>query len=182
MSLSVPNASAATLTKNRVARAPYSGICVTCVDGCLGPCEIGRSAIRGREILYPLPFAKVTAGSEKDYPVDYSHFNINGTCIGAEGIEADSDKAIFPAVDITTEIGSKKKIAMDVPFFTGAVGSTDIARIHWESMAVGAAICGTLVIIGENVCGMDPDSEIKKGKVVQSPEMDRRGNVYKRGK
>ena len=102
MSLSLPNASSATLTKNRVGRAPYSGICVTCIDGCLGPCEVGRSAIRGRENLYPQPFGKITAGSEKDYPVDFSHFNIQGSCVGAMGIEADSDKAVFQAVDIST--------------------------------------------------------------------------------
>ena len=179
MSLSLPNASSATLTKNRVGRAPYSGICVTCIDGCLGPCEVGRSAVRGRENLYPQPFGKVTAGSEKDYPVDFSHFNIQGSCVGAMGIEADSDKALFQAVDISTQVGGENKIEMDVPFFTGALGSTEIARIHWDSMAIGAAICGTVVIIGENVCGMDPNSEVKNGKVVDSPEMARRVNTYK---
>ncbi len=179
MSFSKANTSSATLTRNRVARAPGSGICVTCVDGCLGPCEVGRSALRGREILYPQPFAKVTAGSEKDYPIDFSHFNIHGSCVGAEGIEADSDKAVFPAVDISTEVGAGNKIRMDVPFFTGALGSTDIARIHWDAMATGAAISGTIVIVGENVCGMDPKSEIKKGKVVKSPEMERRVKAYK---
>src|SRR4030042_5640545 len=70
MSYSKANASPATLTRNRVSPAPQSGICVTCLDGCPGPCEIGRSALRGREILYPQPFSKVTAGAEKDYPID----------------------------------------------------------------------------------------------------------------
>jgi glutamate synthase domain-containing protein 2 len=180
MSQSLPNASAATLTRNRVGRSPYSGICVTCIDGCLGPCEVGRSAIRGREILYPQPFAKITAGSEKDYPIDFSHFNIHGSCVGAVGIEADSDIAVFPAVDVSTRVGAENKIEMDVPFFTGALGSTEIARIHWDSMAIGAALCGTNVVIGENVCGMDPNSEIKNGKVVDSPEMRRRVETYKK--
>lgn len=180
MSRSLPNASAATLTRNRVGRSPSSGICVTCIDGCLGPCEVGRSAIRGREILYPQPYSKVTAGSEKDYPVNFSDFNIHGTCVGAVGIEADSDIAVFPAVDISTEVGSNNKIEMNFPFFTGALGSTDIARIHWDSMAIGAALCGTNVVIGENVCGMDPDSEIKNGKIVESPEMRRRVETYQR--
>ena len=80
MSFSKANASSATLTRNRVDRAPGSGICVTCIDGCLGPCEVGRSALRGREVLYPQPFAKITAGSEKDYPIDFSNFNIHGSC------------------------------------------------------------------------------------------------------
>jgi glutamate synthase domain-containing protein 2 len=180
MSRSLPNARAATLTRNRVARSPFSGICVTCIDGCLGPCEVGRSALRGREILYPQPYARVTAGSEKDYPVDFSHFNIHGSCVGAIGVEADSDKAVFGAVDVSTEVGAKNKIKMNLPFFTGALGSTDIARVHWDSMAIGAALCGTNVVVGENVCGMDPNSEIKNGKVTHSPEMERRVKTYKK--
>ncbi|MBM3211698.1 FMN-binding glutamate synthase family protein [Candidatus Poribacteria bacterium] len=180
MSRSIPNASAATLTRNRVSRSPFSGICVTCIDGCLGPCEVGRSALRGREILYPQPYARVTAGSEKDYPVDFSHFNIHGSCVGAMGVEADSDKAVFGAVDVSTEIGAINKIKMKLPFFTGALGSTDIARVHWDSMAIGAALCGTNVVVGENVCGMDPNSEIRNGKVTHSPEMERRVKVYKK--
>lgn len=180
MSFSIPNASSATLTRNRVGRSPVSGICVTCIDGCLGPCEVGRSALRGREILYPQPFGRITAGSEKNYPIDYSHFNIQGSCVGAIGIDPDPDKAVFQAVDISTSVGAEKKIEMNVPFFTGAIGSTDIARIHWESVAVGAAIIGTLVVVGENVCGMDPQSEIKNGKIVESPEMRRRIESYKR--
>ncbi len=178
MSYSRPNASPATMTRNRVSVSPQSGICVTCLDGCPGPCEVGRSALRGREILYPQPFAKVTAGAEKDYPVDFSHFNIQGSCVGAVGMPADSDRATFPAVDISTVIGAKEKIRLKVPYFTGALGSTDIARIHWESMAIAAAITGTLVVVGENVCGMDPHAEFKNGRVVKSPEMERRVKIF----
>ena len=178
MTFTKPNRSPATFTRNRVEPAPISGICVTCLDGCPGPCEIGRSALRGREILYPQPFSKVTAGSEKDYPIDYSHFNVQGTCVGAVGVSADSDRATFPAVDVSTEVGAKEKIKLKVPYFTGALGSTEIARIHWEAMAIAAAISGTLVVVGENVCGMDPKSEIKNSHVVRSPEMERRVKTF----
>jgi glutamate synthase domain-containing protein 2 len=179
MTFARPNASAATITRNRVTPSPISGICVTCLDGCPGPCEVGRSALRGREILYPQPFAKVTAGSEKDYPVDFSHFNIQGSCVGATGMEADPDKATFPAVDISTELGVEGKIKMKVPYFTGALGSTEIARIHWESMAIAAAISGTIVVVGENVCGMDPQAEFKNGTIKRSPELERRVRIFK---
>jgi glutamate synthase domain-containing protein 2 len=179
MTLSKPNSSAATVTTTRVASAPISGLCVTCVDGCPGYCEVGRSALRGREIIYPQPFGKVIAGAEKDYPVDFSHFNIQGTCVGAVGIEADSDKAVFPAVDLSTEIGAKRqKIKMKVPFFTGALGSTEIARVNWEGTAIAIAICGAVLVCGENVCGMDPDAEFKNGKIMRSPELARRVKVY----
>ncbi len=179
MTLSNPNRSPATLTKTRVKAAPISGICVTCLDSCPGPCEIGRSAIRGREMLYPQPFGNVTSGADKDYPVDYSYFNIQGTCVGAVGMEADSDKATFPAVDVSAEIGVTNKIKLDFPCFTGALGSTEIARVHWESMAIGAAISGIIIVCGENVCGMDPQAEIKNGRVVHSPEMARRVKTFK---
>ncbi|MBE0477822.1 FMN-binding glutamate synthase family protein [Candidatus Aerophobetes bacterium] len=180
MSLSKPNASPATSTKNRVSPSPCSGLCVSCLDGCPGYCEVGLSALRGREVLYPQPFGRITAGSEKDYPVDFSHLNIQGTCVGAYGVEPDSDKAIFPAVEVSTKLGSKNKIGLRVPFFTGALGSTEVARIHWESMAVGAAISGTIITIGENVCAMDPESEIKNGRIIHSPEMERRVKAFKR--
>jgi len=180
MSLSKPNASPATQTKHRVAPSPSSGLCVTCLDGCAGLCEVGRSAIRGREMLYPQPFGKVIAGSEKDYPVDFSHFNIQGTCVGACGIAADSDKAFFSAVDISTAVGrGENRIKLKVPFFSGALGSTEIARVNWEGTAIAIAICGAVLVCGENVCGMDSNAEFKKGKVVSSPELERRVKVYK---
>jgi glutamate synthase domain-containing protein 2 len=180
MSFSKPNRSAATVSSTRVDPAPVSGICVTCLDGCEGPCEIGRSALKGREMIYPQPFGKITAGSEKDYPMDFSHFNIQGTCVGAVGVEADPDVATFPAVDCTTAVGADGSIKMDFPVFTGAVGSTDIARINWEDMAVGAAISGVIVIAGENICGMDPQAEFSNGKIAKSPEMERRVEAFKK--
>ncbi len=180
MSFSKPNASAATQTRHRVSPSPSSGLCVTCLDGCLGLCEVGKSALRGREMIYPQPFGKVIAGAEKDYPIDFSHFNIQGSCVGAMGAEADPDKALFPAVDISTAVGAKgKEIKMRVPFFTGALGSTEIARVNWEGAAIAAAICGTILICGENVCGMDPNAEIKNERVIKSPELERRVRTFK---
>ncbi len=87
MSLSKTNATAATLTKNRTEGSvvPASGMCVTCVDGCIGMCEIGKSAYRGHEVIYPQPFGVITTAAEKRFPVDYSHFNIMGGVIGAPG-------------------------------------------------------------------------------------------------
>jgi len=179
-SLNIPNASAATVTTTRIPQSPVSGLCVNCIDGCPGYCEVGRSALRGREVIYPQPFGKVISGSEKDYPVDFSHFNIHGTCVGAVGCEADPDKATFPSVSVETVInGNGTKIPMKLPVFTGALGSTEIARVNWEGTAIGAAICGSILVCGENVCGMDPEAEIKKGKIVKSPELERRYKTYK---
>jgi len=169
------NASAATLTKLRTGKDfTPSGMCVTCLDGCTGLCEIGKSAVRGKEVLYPQPFGKTTSASQKEYPVDYSHFSIMGTAVGAHGIEADSDKAIFPAVSLETEIGADSKIKMSLPIVVAAMGSTNVAANNWEHLAAGVAVSGAGIVIGENVCGMDPDVEIKNGRVVHSPNLSRR--------
>lgn len=184
MNYGQPNASSATRTRNRVQDvAPYSGICSVCLDGCTGPCEIAKSSYRGREVIYPQPYSKVTAGATKTYPVDYSHLNIQGTCVGAKGVDADPDAAVFPAVKVNTELGQGAyKIKLDLPVFTGALGSTDIARVNWEGLAAGGAISGIIVVIGENVAGMDPAAEIKNGRVKKSPELERRIRYFQQWK
>lgn len=182
MNLQQPNSNEALQTKNRSRSvAPQSGICSRCMDGCKGNCDMFVTTFRGRELLYPSPFGQVTAGSDKDYPVDYSHLNIMGYAIGASGIEADPDHAVFPKVSTETWYGATEKIKMKIPVFTGALGSTEIARSNWEQFAVGAAISGISLVCGENVCGIDPDLQIdKNGTVVESPEMRRRVEQYRR--
>ncbi len=180
MSLSRINATAATLTKNRTEGSvvPASGMCVTCVDGCVGMCEIGKSAYRGHEVLYPQPFGVITTAAEKQYPVDYSHFNIMGTCVGAHGIEADSDKAIFPAVSLEVKFGHDNGIKFRCPWIIPGIGSTNIAKNNWEGLAIGSALAGTGLTIGENVVGMDPQSTIKNGRVVDTVDLKRRVKLY----
>ena len=98
------------------------------------------------------------------------------------GYKADPDKAAFPAVDLSTEIGAEdRKIKMKVPFFTGALGSTEIAGVNWEGAAIDVAICGAVLVCGENMCGMDVDSTIENGKVVCSPDLENRVKLYKNG-
>ncbi|KUG19522.1 glutamate synthase large chain [hydrocarbon metagenome] len=162
-----------------------SGICTRCVDGCKGSCDIWLSSFRGREVLYPGPFGEITAGADKNYPVDYSHINIQGYAVGAKGLpeetEISPDSAAFPAVDTTTEYGWDRKIPLRVPIFTGALGSTEIARKNWEHFAIGAAISGITLVCGENVCGVDPELVLdSRGKIRASPEMDRRIESYRK--
>jgi len=182
MALTKINASAATLSKNRTegAISSLSGMCATCVDGCIGMCEIGKSAYRGHEIIYPQPYGIITSAGEKNYPVDLSHFTILGGVEGAQGIEADSNKAIFSNVNLETKIGKDKKIKLRMPVVIPGLGSTSIAKNNWEGLAIGAALSGIMLTVGENVCGMDPESEIVKGKVKHSPELEWRVNLYKK--
>ncbi len=182
--LRTPNADEATGTFNRSRSVvPFSGLCSRCIDGCRGGCEAWLASFRGREVLYPQDFGYVTAGADKEYPVDYSHLNIQGYARGAKGLEGDvgPDEALFTNVDTTTEYGWDKKVKMRLPIFTGALGSTDIARRNWEHFAVGAAISGITIVCGENVCGVDPELELdSEGKVKRSPEMDRRIEIYRK--
>ena len=186
MNLQRPNANDVTETSNRSKSVvPGSGLCTRCIDGCKGNCEVFKASFRGREVIYPGPFGEITAGGDKDYPIDYSHLNIQGYALGAKGLsggeEGSPDNTLFPMVDTETEFGYENKVKMRVPVFTGALGSTEIARKHWEHFAIGAAISGITLVCGENVCGIDPQLERdKKGKVTKSPDMERRIEQYHR--
>ncbi|MEA2015118.1 MAG: FMN-binding glutamate synthase family protein [Actinomycetota bacterium] len=182
MSYSKINASAATGTKNLYGNniSPFSGMCVTCSEGCPGLCEIGKSSYRSTEVIYPQPYGDMTTALQKDYPVNYSHFNITGTAFGANGIEEDSDKAVFTNVRLETAIGKDKDIKLKLPFIIPGLGSTDIARKNWEGLAIGAAISGVILTIGENVCGIDPGAQFDgNGRIVKSPELIKRVQIYR---
>ncbi|MFB6291068.1 MAG: FMN-binding glutamate synthase family protein [Candidatus Bipolaricaulia bacterium] len=180
MSLSNSNSSSATDTQLRSDNySSLSGLCVDCLDGCPGMCEVGKSAYRSTENIYPQPFGDITVGAEKDYPVDFSHFNILGTTVGAKGEQEESDKAIFPTVDLETRLGRDGNLKLKYPWLIGALGSTEVAKKNWEGLAIGAAISGVPITIGENVCAMDPESDIEGGQIVKSPDMERRIKLYR---
>ncbi len=185
MNIRRPNANEALGTYNRSRDVvPMSGLCSRCVDGCKGGCDIWLSSFRSREVIYPGTFGEITAGADKNYPVDYSHLNIQGYAVGAkglpEGVEGNPDTAIFTSTDTTTEYGWDVKVPMRVPIFTGALGSTEIARVNWDHFAIGAAISGITLVCGENICGIDPGLVLDaQGKVKECPEIDRRITTYK---
>jgi glutamate synthase domain-containing protein 2 len=101
-----------------------------------------------------------------------------GTAVGAHGIDPDPDKAIFPVVDLQSAVGSDGSLKLRFPFVIAAMGSTNVAANNWSHLAAGAAISGVGIIIGENVCAMDPKAEIKKGRIVKSPAMEERIKAY----
>lgn len=185
MNLRRPNSNESLGTYNRsTSVVPQSGLCSRCIDGCRGGCDIFKSSFRGREVLYPGPFGMITSGGDKEYPIDYSHLNIQGYVVGAFGLPENmqnSEHAIFSNVNTETIYGWKNKIAMKIPIFTGAIGSTEIAKRNWDHFAAGAAISGITIVVGENVGGMD--SQVKfdiNKKIISSPELDRRINSYKK--
>ena len=63
---------------------------------------------------------------------------------------------------------------------TGALGSTFIAAKYWDSFAIGAALCGFPIVVGENVVGIDKEAELVDGKILSAPELDRRVETFLR--
>jgi hypothetical protein len=173
------NINSTTGTRTRVPDvSATSGMCPICIRECPVLCEVGLSTFRGRAVLYPKTeeFGKSTAASNKDYMLDWSHFQIMPELRGAKGVEPDPDKAVFEAVDISTTAGG---VPLKLPVFIAALGSTDVARTHWDGLAVGAALSGTLLVIGENVCGMDQGSRRHNRKIARSNDMKHRIQKYR---
>ncbi|MGD0817901.1 MAG: hypothetical protein ABR986_05810 [Methanomassiliicoccales archaeon] len=165
----IENSRSTTGTKTRVSDvSPVNGMCPICIEECGVLCEVGKSAFRGREVLYPMRehFETSTAASNKDFGMDYSQFQILAELIGAQGIEEDPDKAFFQNVNIETQVAtrSQKPIDLRVPFVIAGLGSTGVAKRNWDSLAKGAALSGIIATVGENVCGMDPSSVYTNGK------------------
>ncbi len=181
---SIENSRSTTGTKSRVTDvSPLNGMCPICIEDCNTLCEVGKSAFRGREVLYPTPeyFGKCTAAANKNFHIDWSHLQIMSELEHAWGIEEDSDSAFFENADIGTVIGSRSKrpIKMKMPVHIAGLGSTAVAKNNWEAMAKGCAITGVCQIIGENVCGMDHDAVYSGGKVQSSPDMEFRVNSFR---
>lgn len=161
-----------------------SGLCTLCRADCAGKCETWLSCLKGREIIYPRNFGQVTAGSENICPdgACYSALRIQGYAYGAVNApeSARNGDVLFTEASLETAFGDTRKIRCRYPFITGALGSTAIAARYWDSLSAGCALCGIPVVIGENVVGIDPASELKGGKVKKAPELDRRISGYQR--
>ena len=48
----------------------FSGMCAVCTANCIGLCEIGLSAVRGSEAIYPFKSDINQFASEKEYSLD----------------------------------------------------------------------------------------------------------------
>ena len=163
-----------------------SGLCTLCLVDCRGKCETWLSSLRGREVLYPRNYGFSTAGSinTTHVGVNYSSLRINGYNYGAyglpKGLSTSEDDCIFPNVNLETEFGQEIKTKARVPIMTGALGSTFVAAKYWESFAVGAALVGFPIVVGENVVGIDQKAELKNGRIIKAPELDRRIETFLR--
>lgn len=172
-------------TVNR-GNAAESGLCTLCRADCKGRCETWLSSLRGRKLLYPRDFGTVTAGSGTTLQVgvSYNSLRVQGYNYGAKGVPKgltnSADDCLFTNVSTEVSFGQAVKTVSRVPMMTGALGSTFVAAKYWDSFAVGAALVGFPIVIGENVVGVDREAVFKKGRVVKSPELDRRIKTYLR--
>nr|VFJ57132.1 MAG: Glutamate synthase domain-containing protein 2 [Candidatus Kentron sp. FW] len=172
-------------TTNR-GNACESGLCTLCEAECKGKCETWLSSMVGRKLLYPKDFGTNTSGSANTthVGVNYNSLRINGFCYGSKGISPglshSEDDSIFPNASVRTSFGKETKTKVRVPIMTGALGSTFIAAKYWESFAAGAALVGYPIVVGENVVGVDRKAEMRDGKVIRAPELDRRVDTFLR--
>ncbi len=172
-------------TVNR-GNACESGLCTLCRADCKGKCETWLSCLVGRKLLYPRDYPTTTAGSANvtSLGVGYQSLRIQGYAYGAhglaEGLTNDPDDCVFPNVSIGTSFGRDVTTKCRLPIMTGALGSTFIAAHYWDSFAAGAALCGIPIVVGENVVGVDRQSQMAGGRIQSAPELDRRIKVFKR--
>lgn len=172
-------------TVNR-GNAAESGLCTLCRADCKGRCETWLSSLKGRKLLYPRDFGAVTSGSGTTLQtgVAYNSLRIQGYNYGArdlrKGLTHSADDCLFTNVSTEVEFGQKVKTRSSVPMMTGALGSTFVAAKYWDAFAVGAALVGFPIVIGENVVGVDREAVIKNGRIGKSPELDRRIITYLR--
>lgn len=153
-----------------------SGMCSVCSDKCPGLCEIGLSAVRGIEAAYPFGTANNQFASEKIYPFDFSHFNINGRVFGAMGADENSETTNVHSVDISYEFGYERKIKLRAPVILPAM-----AKLNWQDYYSGAAMAGIMVVIGENAIKLDKDlRHDSNGKVSHAPFLGKMVEYFRR--
>jgi len=154
-----------------------SGLCTLCRADCAGKCETWLSCLRGRDMLYPRDFGVITAGSANtdQQGVSYASLRLAGRVLGP----GDDAERMFTGVDLAATFGRDSGLTVGLPIITGALGSTRVAAVYWNGLAVGCALCGVPLVIGENVAGIDPKAEFKNGRLTKAPELSRRIAVYR---
>ena len=166
-------------TKNRSNIVSCSGMCSFCTEDCLGTCELGLAAVRGSQTVYPTNTGANQVASEKDYPIDYSHFNINGHCFGTHGVRPNYEDATIYNVKLERRYGRDNEVKIALPFMLPAV-----IKLNWKDYFAGAAMAGVCAVIGEGCPSKDPNLEYTDGKITKFEmlgEMFDAFNKYYRG-
>ena len=165
MSYSPRLSSGFTFARNRSAFiSPQSGMCSFCTQDCDGTCEISQAAVLGSQTVYPTTTGNNQIASEKDYPLDFSHFNINGRVFGAQGVDENQGEATIFNVNLERTYGSFHPVKMALPVILPA-----LIKLNWQDYFAGAAMAGVTCVIGEDGRNKEPNLEITKGKITAFP-------------
>jgi hypothetical protein len=111
--------------------------------------------------------------SEKDYPIDFSHFNINGRVFGAlQAGENNGDATIFN-VNIERTYGTSNLVKMTMPIILPA-----LIKLNWQDYFAGAAMAGVTCVIGEHAVNNEPNLKIENKKVTDFPLLAKAFNSF----
>lgn len=144
--------------------SPQSGMCSFCTEECEGTCEIALAAVLGARTVYPTNTGANQIASEKDYPIDFSHFNINGHVFGAIGANSNYEEATIYHVKLEREFGEFNLVKLTMPIVLPA-----LIKLNWKDYFGGAAMAGVVSVIGEGARDRDPELKIENGKVIEFP-------------
>lgn len=169
-------ASAFNKTKNRSSHlSPQSGMCSLCTEDCVGTCEIGLAATLGAKTVYPTTTGTNQVGSEKDYGIDYGHFNINGRVFGAIGTEETYEEATIFNVKLARTFGKDHLVKSTMPILLPA-----LIKLNWADYFAGAAMAGICCVIGEDARTKDPNLLMENGRVKEFPRLEEMQNAFKK--
>ena len=146
--------------------SPQSGMCSFCTEECDGSCEIALAAVLGKQTVYPTNTGNNQVASEKDYPIDFSHFNINGRVFGALGAGPTYEEANIYNVNLAREYGRFNRVKLAMPLILPA-----LIKLNWQDYFAGAAMAGVSCVIGEEARDKDPDLKIENKKVLEFPAL-----------
>ena len=165
MSFTPPLSSGFTGARNRSTfLSPQSGMCSFCTEDCAGTCEIALAAVLGAQTVYPMTTGSNQIAGEKDYGIDWSHFNINGRVFGAVGAEATYETAEICDVKLERSYGRIHPVKLALPLILPA-----LIKLNWKDYFGGAAMAGVSCVIGEDAKGKDSELVVKNGKITDFP-------------
>ncbi|NLT58869.1 MAG: FMN-binding glutamate synthase family protein [Clostridiales bacterium] len=149
-------------------RSPYlaasSGMCSLCAEDCDSLCELGLAAVRGAQTVYPTTTGANQVASEKQYPLDFSAFNINGRVFGALGAAADAEQAGIFSVGLGVEYGQRHPVKLAMPIILPA-----LIKLNWRDYFGGAAMAGVTCMVGEDAKSKDPGLRVENGRITDFP-------------
>lgn len=136
---------------------------------------MAQAAVLGAQTVYPTTTGNNQIASEKDYPIDFSHFNINGRVFGARGVRETHDEATVFNVSLERTYGVFNPVRMAMPVMLPA-----LIKLNWQDYFAGAAMAGVTCVIGEHARNNEPNLMIDNGQVTDFPLLQEALDCFRR--